>query len=224
MNDVVMSSRFKLTVLISLLPLILGGCLETTYKSYEPMPESEIPVARNVYFELGSKIYEMPPRCVLVLPSQSLIAVELDVMVQRAFARNLFEKVDRVIGVKKRRRLERDSAVSVETASGREILSQQTGCDAMLNWQFTEMREDHLLVWSQRRIGIEAEIISTTEGHQLWLAQHVSRRSEGGLPLSLMSLPIAAAQAAMFYADNDQIPSAIDDVVRRMLVTLPDFR
>jgi hypothetical protein len=39
-----------------------------------------------------------------------------------------------------------------------------------------------------------------------------------------MTLPVAAIEATMFSQDTDQLPSMIDDVVRRLMVTLPDMR
>ena len=58
----------------------------------------------------------------------------------------------------------------------------------------------------------------------LWKASHVARRSDGSLPLTPISAPIAIYEAGRFSNDQDILPSMIDDTLRRLVISLPDIR
>jgi len=145
-------------------------------------------------------------------------------MIEQALALRLGQKISRVIGPRQRRAAERDLALDTGNEVDRRYLARTKRCPAYLEWRLKEISDSHFFVWSQKQIGLEIRLARAADDTILWRAAHTTRRSDGGLPLSLLSLPLAAAEATMFSQDADQLPSMIDDVVRRLIVTLPDAR
>ena len=62
------------------------------------------------------------------------------------------------------------------------------------------------------------------DGRELWKARHQGIRSDGGLPLSPVSAAVSSFEATRFHLDDDITASLTDDVVRRLIATLPDTR
>ena len=79
-------------------------------------------------------------------------------------------------------------------------------------------------IWSQQRFSLALSLSSIHEKHTLWVARHTASRSGGGLALSPISAAVNAAEAGFHQSSHDVATSLIDDVLRRMIVTLPDFR
>ena len=84
--------------------------------------------------------------------------------------------------------------------------------------------DDYILIWAQRSVGLEVTMRRTSDHVELWKARHQGIRAEGGLPLSPVSMAVSSFNAARFYSDDDVTPSLIDDVVRRLVASLPDTR
>jgi hypothetical protein len=53
-------------------------------------------------------------------------------------------------------------------------------------------------------------------------ARHIARRSEGGFSISPAGLAVNGYQANRFSSDDDVIDSVSDDLVRRLMASLPD--
>jgi hypothetical protein len=145
-------------------------------------------------------------------------------LVGPALARYLGARLPRVIGPLERKRLERGRGIDLDGKSGRQRFAKATGCEAYLLWRVLIAEDSYFLVWSQRRLRIEAALYRLGDDRLFWQAVHTGRRSDGTLPLSPLSLPFAVFEATNFKADDDVLPSMIDDVVRRLIVTLPDLR
>jgi len=203
----------------------LNACIQTNYRSLDASPESETPFSRDVYYQVADAFYADPPQCVVVLPPMDAeVPAGLADLIEQTLALRLGQKVARVIGPRERRTAERELALDTRDPKDRRYLARTQRCPAYLEWRLKEVSDSHFLVWSQKRIGLEVRLARADDDTILWQAAHITRRSDGGLPLSLLSLPIAAAEATMFNQDADQLPSMIGDVVRRLLVTLPDSR
>jgi len=182
-----------------------------------------MPFSRNVYFRIADAFYTDPPHCLIVMPTTD-IEVPLDVVniVEQALALHLSKKVARVIGPEDRRSAERKLALNVKNPLDRRYLARNERCQAYLAWQLKEYDDSYILVWSRKKIGLEVKLMLIENDTELWFASHTTYRSEGGLPLSLLSLPIAAAEATIFNQDAEQLTSMVNDAVRRLIVTLPD--
>jgi hypothetical protein len=123
-----------------------------------------------------------------------------------------------------RKRLEKARGIDTKDESGRRNFAKATGCNAYLIWKVVRAEENYFLVWSQRQVRVEVALFRASDDRLFWQAAHTGRRSDGTLPLSPLSLPFAVFEATDFKADNDVLPSMIDDVVRRLITTLPDLR
>jgi hypothetical protein len=204
---------------------VLGACTATNYRSLDAAPEAETLFSRDVYYRLADSFYRDMPRCVVVLPpAEAGAATLLGDMVELSLARHLGQRIDRVIGPGERRKAERELALNTRNHKDRRYLAERERCPAYLAWRVTTAEDSHFLVWSQKQFGLEVTLARADDDTILWQAAHSTSRSDGGLPLSLLTLPVAAAEAIMFSQDADQLPSMIDDVVRRLMVTLPDVR
>lgn len=67
-------------------------------------------------------------------------------------------------------------------------------------------------------------MVRVSDGHMLWRARHVASRSEGGLPLSPVSLVVETFASTQFSSDREVAASVVDDALRRVVATIPDAR
>jgi hypothetical protein len=203
--------------------LVLGACMQTTYRPLEAAHRAEKPFSRDVYFRVADAFYADPPSCAVVLPSaQDGVPAALAHAIEQSLALRLGQRIARVIGPRERRAAERALALDTRHEADRRYSARHEACPAALEWRLTHLDDSHFLVWSQKKLGLEVRLARAEDGATLWQAAHGTRRADGGLPLSLLSLPVAAAEATLFNRDGDQLPSMIDDVTRRLIVTLPD--
>ena len=198
-----------------------AACTTTTYRSYEGNAAEALPWDREIVYDVDPAIYASPPACVLVAPAAP--DTPLSKTIERALARHLGEKVSRAIGPAERRRAERELALDLSDARDRLHFASASGCAAILEWTVLAATDEYALVFSQRRFGLEVALTLPGGGATLWQAAHVAQRSDGGIPLSLVSVPLAAFEASRFHQDEDIVASMVEDVVRRLFVTLPDL-
>ena len=81
-----------------------------------------------------------------------------------------------------------------------------------------------MLVWSELRLGLEARLFRQRDGVELWKARHVARRSDGGLSFSPFGLVVNAYDANSFSSDGDIVVSVSEDLVRRIIASLPNTK
>lgn len=202
----------------------LGACAQTNYVPDDQQSGSGSPAARRVSYHVGEEFYIDPPDCAVVLPSEDREHSSLGESTGRAIARYLTGKIPRVIGPLERRRAERRMAFALDHPGDRRRFANETRCRAFVRWKMFDVGNDYLIVWSRQHFGLEVEMFREADGAVLWKASHVASRSDGGLPLSPLSAPVAAFEATQFSQDADVMPSLVDDAVRRIFVTLPDVR
>jgi len=212
--------------LLLLTGLMLSACMQTNYRALNAAAESgTTPFSRDVFYQLDDAFYLNPPECVLVLAAANAgIPTQLAQMIEQALALRLSQKIRRVIGPRERRDTERNLALDTLAAVDRRYFAATENCTSYLEWHLTAADDSNVLIWSRKQIGLEVRLARSADDKTLWQAAHTTSRSEGDLPLSLISLPIVAAKATIFSEDADQFPSMIDDVVRRLALTLPNVR
>ena len=211
--------------MVAVVAVLCGACTTTIYRSYDqPAGTGGDYLGRRVNYFIDRALYAAPPECVVILPSEKGVPARLARLVEPALARHLGGKFPRVIGSVERRRAERRLALNLEVGADRVRFARQTVCNGFVRWKVLEAADEYFFVWSQRRIGLEVAIFRGGDEKLLWRASHTGSRSDGSLPLSPLSLPFAAFEAARFNGDDDVLPSMIDDVARRIVVTLPDVR
>ncbi|MDH3241489.1 MAG: hypothetical protein OEO83_12585 [Alphaproteobacteria bacterium] len=205
--------------------LALAACSNTTYRTYDDPERDQNPLlGREVTYWLNPIIYSARPECAVVLTPKDKPSPDVIRLVGPALARYLGERLPRVIDPLERKRLEKTHGIDPHDKSGRLRFAKATGCNAYLLWRVVSAEDSYFLVWSQRRLRVEAALYRVGDDRLFWQAAHTGRRSDGTLPLSPLSLPFAVFEATNFTADNDVLPSMIDDVVRRLIITLPDLR
>lgn len=141
--------------------------------------------------------------------------------IERALARHLRDAIPRVIASIERRERVRNLAVDLSDKRDRRSFARATSCDSHLVWRVLDTDSHYVLFWSQRTMGLEVKLVRTDDDLTLWKARHIASRSNGGLPLSLLSAPMSAYQATSLAGDADVVPSMVEDVVRRLFTTLP---
>lgn len=198
--------------------------MTTNQTSYKETTDPTSPLDRQVVYKLDRSFYEDPPACVVVMPSRDTINSQLALMIEESIARHLTMKVPRIISPTERRRLERELAVDLSSTDGRQRLGHAANCRGFLDWRTLEVADGYALVYSSRSFGLELEIRRLSVDAILWSASHVTQRWDGGIPLSPFSVAFSAFEATQFHTDKDILPSMVDDVVRRIFVTLPDLR
>lgn len=210
---------------LALLAALAAGCQSTTYRSYTEPKKDQVPlIEREVTYWLSDTIQFSPPKCAVVLPSKDESRDAVTRLAGPALARYLGGRLPRVIGPLERRRLERRHGIELKDQAARRRFAEATACETYLKWRVLVSEDDYFLVWSQRRLRIEAALYRARDDRLLWQAVHTGRRSDGSLPLSPLSLPMAIFDATNLKADADVLPSMTDDVIRRIIVTLPDMR
>ncbi len=217
---------------------ILCGCVQTRYQSYEAEPaenSEKIPAETNgrvVKFKVSKAYYRAAPDCVVVLSAKGRAKAKDIVLIERAAARHLRGKIERVIGPDERRRLTRRLALDLSNSVDRRYFANYRHRNRFMDYacrffaipRIYGIEENFALIWAGRRVHLGLEIISGRTGDSLWKGDHSAGRGDGGLPFSPLSLGSAALRAGKLSADKDMIFSMVDDVFRRILVTLPDIR
>lgn len=205
---------------------LVSGCHSTSYVNNQSYVESGQSVGRKVSFFIDDRLYQEPMDCITILSTRDSVNQEflapLSQMTENALGRNLYDKIGRVINAQEGRRLARERAYDLENILDRSLFAQDLGCKLFARAKFLKSGATFVGVWSQREIGLEVSIF-TDEALPFWTASHIARRSDGGVPLSLLSAPVSIFRAAAFQRDSDNVPSMIDDVMRRIFVTLPDL-
>ena len=213
---------------IAVAPLLfLAACAETTYVGYQGEEASPGMFSRQVEFKVSKAFYRDPPDCVVVLPSAASDKVQGDGRgraIEAALARQLSDRVNRVIGPNERDRLDRRLALDLSRPSDRRVFARQVRCGFFVQAKPWGGASINAVIWTQARVGLEVMMTRAGDGAVLWQARHVATRSGGGLPLSPFSIVSNAFMAARLNADGDVPLSLIDDALRRMVRTLPNTR
>ncbi len=199
-----------------------AGPVEQTGPGDHDMPDAG-PVLpggpRTVSYGLSKAYFRQAPRCILVLPmDRDRVGDAAARALEDAVARHLAHRVGRVVpagrvGHERRRRALRPDDLK--------RLGRALRCDAAMQIKTPGFQRTFALVWAQARLGLTLQLRATRNGEALWWGRHAAERSEGGLPMGLLSLPIEAFSASRFAEDADVLPSMADDVARRVMESLP---
>ncbi len=211
-----------------LLALIAGlvlGCAETRYAAYSDVAGmTELPY-RTVVFEIGRAFYTDFPDCALIMPPAPTKGDgRFAALVEMALGRYLTGKFTRVINPTERDIVARRIAADLSQLEDRLALAEEVRCDSFVFTDLLGPRSKNLIVWSQIRVGLEVRMVRASDGHLLWRARHVASRSEGGLPLSPVSLVMETISSTRFSSDHEITASVVDDALRRLVATIPDAR
>lgn len=205
-----------------ILIILLTACNSTNYYNYTETPKRENIFSRDVYYSLGDNYYFTSPNCVFIISTSSpQVPKGFQNIMAEAIATKLRRYYRRVIDLNERQMLERELGLVARDSIGIKQFARLENCPVYLAWNFYQVGNTHLLIWSQRQIGLNVKLVRAFDQSVLWQASHTTSRSSGAPPFSLLSVPIAAVDAHLFKHDKDHIPSMIDDLVRRLFITLP---
>lgn len=185
------------------------------------------PLTREVVHQLSHGFWVAAPSCVLVLPAARSASEPQNTgsarMVERAVARHLHQKFDRVIGPDRREAMLHELVLDPTHPGDLERFGNLSGCRHVV--RITPASEvSWTPIWTEARVSIALSLTPIDGDEVLWRAAHIARHGDGGLPLSPLSIVMATANAAALASDADLIPSLIEDAVRRTMRTLPDIR
>lgn len=210
-----------------LAPAFASGCLQTSYHKLHqdgpPKGESESLFDRRVDYRLTNAFYETAPTCAAIT-TKSPAPPEIARLVEEAVERHLVTRLPRVIGAAQLRRAESRLGIDMDVAGDRRVFSRQARCTALVKIHLAQVRDDYLVLWAQRGLTVSIAMTRIKDGALLWQARHVAGRADGGLPISVLNLPVSAARAALVSTDPEMFASIADDAARRMMRTLPNIR
>ncbi len=205
--------------------LATAACTEVRYLREGGAEPADSPLDRTVLYKVEGDFYRSPPRCTVVMPIHWPNAdPALARQVEEALGRYLIAKVDRVIGPAARDRAARRRVYDLGDADQRRRLARALGCDTVVEGETRAAESTFAVVWAQTRFGLAVSLERAGDGRRLWRASHTAERSAGGLPLSILGLPRDALSAGRLMKDGEVFPSMLDDVVRRVMASLPDTR
>lgn len=211
-------------VLLLCAGLTVSACTRTTYHGFEAKDPPLPLVERRVQFYLSPAYFRDPPRCAAIHTLSPAPASPVTGAIERAVERHMSTRLPRVMGTGQVDRTTVHLAVELSNPADRRVFRRQTGCDALVRIRIHGVTDDYFVIWSQRAVALTLELIRTIDGKLLWKAHHRAERGDGGLPLSILSLPFTFARAARLKGDQEAFESIADDAVRRMMATLPDLR
>ena len=167
-----------------------------------------------------------PPICVIVLPPSRDAGMPVSgSQIDRAVERHLAVRFDRVLAGARRDRVARDLALDLAIDSDLEYFARQTGCGHALRVTPFGGGSAYAVVWAERRIGLDLVLHRIGDSNfRLWWARHAASEGDGGLPISPLSAAGAMVRAARVAGDAGQALSLLDDVLRRIMASLPDVR
>ena len=210
---------------LAALVLVTAACTEVCYLREGDAGTAGGPLDRTVIYKVDGAFYRSPPRCAVVMPIRWPDAdLRLVRQVEDALGRHLTAKVDRVIGPAARDRAARRRVYDLGDAEQRRRLARALGCDTVVEGETRAAESTFALVWARTRFGLAVSLERASDGRSLWRASHTAERSAGGLPLSILGMPKDAFSAGRLMKDGEVFPSMVDDVVRRVMASLPDTR
>ena len=222
-----MRSDRLLNLVVLLVPAFAAGCLQTTYRPFQHSGTQKAEAAslfeRRVDYRLSDAFFTTAPSCAAIVtraPAPRAIAR----LVEDAVEGHLARRLPRLVGAARLRRLETTLGIDMQVASDRRVFARQARGDALVEIHLARVQDDYMVLWAHRGLTIGLTMSRIADGAVLWQARHSAGRADGGLPISIIDLPISAARAVMVTNDSEMFASIADDAVRRMIKTLPDIR
>ena len=209
-------------VAIVLILATLAACGPTRYTEYRAQPQNQSFLERSVARHVGRDFYRPTPSCAIVMPAAGVASLTLRRATEAALYRHLVTKIPKVVSPRDRQQTVRRLAIDLKHEADRTHLTRHLRCPVLVEAKIWRSGEDFALIWSRKNLDLE--IVMLREDRLLWKGRHEAGRSDGGLPLSPLSAPIAVARASRLHGDSDAMVSLVDDTVRRIVASLPDVR
>jgi hypothetical protein len=210
--------------------MLVSACTEVSYVQHPhsqavTTAKEDDSFGRQVDFHLGRAFYEAPPACVMVVPAQiKNVPRHLTQTIEETVARHLVTRVDRIIDARRVVGEARARVYDPANLQDRQRLARTLGCDTYAEIDTDGVDSVFAVVWTDISVNIRLTLSRARDGQVIWRGRHRARRSDGGMPLTLLGVGAGTFAAGRLAGDTDALPSMIDDSVRRMMVSLPDVR
>jgi hypothetical protein len=205
-------------------PVAVSGPLDTSDQpAHELDPASLVPPVETY---LSDRLFADAPSCLVVLSPRGRNEVASTV-IERALARHLALKVERVISAGERDAWARSHGLDMAHPGDLQELGRALRCPHGVEARPYGPPSIYGVFWTERRVGLDLSLIrldGSKKPDPLWRARHIAERSAGGIPTSVFGAISAAARAGRLASDREAGPSILADALRRMMATLPEFR
>ena len=200
--------------LLSILLILLSGCSRPVYVD-KGAGDGPGLIGQDVEFQVFDTYKSAPPDCVAVLP---LMAKEggQGALVRQSVYAHLSTQSKRGV------RLERVDHVAKEVGNDLEALAIRIHCDAVITGRVTEYGATFLGLYSRVAVGVDLTMIRVSDGAALWTGKHAAVSHGGSVPLDLVGVGMAFADAVGNALDDEMLLRLTDDVSRRLVSTIPD--
>ena len=163
-------------------------------------------------------------RCVAVLINGHAIQSNLNHELDRAIERHLLVRINQVFSARQTRILANRLHLDLTHPADRRQFASRTACAHILEVTVTFASTAFMVVWAHRSLGLKARLIALSDSEPIWQANQQSRQGDGGVPISLTSLPFAISRAIHVHSDPMGATKITEKTVLDLLRTLPDFR
>ncbi len=212
---------------------LLGGCVTST--DYEARESPELTredeeraplISRHVAYGMTREFFQTAPRCAAVLPpvdrdGRPLKGKPADV-IGEAVARHIGLRLDMVVPPFEVAAEQRARALE---AHDYQRLGRSLRCDTVLEVRTPGVEETYALIFAYAKLPLELRMKRARDGALLWWGRHNAERSDGGMPIGILSAPIDLLLASAFAGDgDDRLRSMADDAARRTLDRMPRLR
>lgn len=94
------------------------------------------------------------------------------------------------------------------------------GCDAVVFGEVIEYERFFAGIYSQMAVGASITIWDTRTGREIWTDEHIERKHEGGIPLTLTDIPMITIRSGMNLREDAKI-EVVDDLSRYLTRNIP---
>ena len=93
-------------------------------------------------------------------------------------------------------------------------------CEAVVFGEVTEYKRLYAGIYSQMAVGASVEMWDTRTGRKIWSETHVTRKHEGGIPLTLTDIPMIGIRSGMNLPETAKVQT-VDDLSRQLTGRIP---
>ncbi len=93
-------------------------------------------------------------------------------------------------------------------------------CEAVVFGEVTEYRRLYAGIYSQMAVGASVEMWDTRTGKKIWSDTHVTRKHEGGIPLTLTDIPMIGIRSGMNLTETAKVQT-VDNLSRELTGRIP---
>ncbi len=211
----------------AILALVLGACAQTRYVEMLADHGDEQPahaIARTVEYRQDDLLLTHPPSCLLVVgDAGDSVAPEMVAIIEQSLTRHLALRARRVLAGETRDRDARRLGVTGLDPGNARYLAGRLGCEGVVEYKVTDAEARYLLFYTRLAMTLDARVLRTADGMELWRARHATARSSGGPPTSFAAV-FSAWSATELAGDAEAVEGLVEEIVRRLMVTWPIAR